>query len=52
MVAKQKADQQLMQKMKRLVESPDILKEDYDLITELSKDKARRLGLDPDSAKS
>lgn len=52
MVAKQKADQQLMQKMKWLVESPEILKEDYDLITELSKDKARRLGLDPDSAKS
>lgn len=52
MVAKQRADQQLMQKMKWLVESPEILKEDYDLITELSKDKARRLGLDPDSAKS
>lgn len=52
MVAKQKADQQLMQKMKRLVESPDILKEDYDLITELSKDKARRLGLDPGTTPS
>ena len=49
MVAKQKADQQLMQKMKRLVESPEILKEDFDLMAELSgsiKDKVRRMGLD------
>jgi len=49
MVAKQKADQQLMQKMKRLVESPEILKEDFDLMAELRgsiKDKVRRMGLD------
>lgn len=49
MVAKQKADQQLMQKMKRLVESPEILKGDFDLMAELRgsiKDKVRRMGLD------
>jgi hypothetical protein len=57
MVAKQKADQQLMQKMKRLVESPEILKEDFNLMAELRgsiKDKVRRMGLDMgiDSAKT
>ncbi|KDR75202.1 hypothetical protein GALMADRAFT_140734 [Galerina marginata CBS 339.88] len=60
MVTKQKQDahnhQQLMLKMKRLAENPGMTKEDQEMIDQMKEvlsrnEKAKRLGLDPESSK-
>ncbi|KAF4621046.1 hypothetical protein D9613_000424 [Agrocybe pediades] len=60
MVAKQKADmlsrQQLVVKMRRLAENPNMTKDDFDMLDQLGEflrsDKNKRLGLEPESSKS
>ncbi|KAF8973113.1 hypothetical protein BDZ97DRAFT_653973 [Flammula alnicola] len=62
MVAKQKAElqnhQQLMVKMKRLADNPNMTKEDMEMFEQMKasiaarNEKAKRLGLDAESSKS
>jgi len=60
-LAKQKAEaaqhQQLMLKIKRIAENPNMEKEDYEVMEQLKaaaarQEKAKRLGLHPESSKS
>ncbi|KAF5380494.1 hypothetical protein D9615_004571 [Tricholomella constricta] len=61
LLAKQKAEaaqqQQLMTKIKRIAQNPNMEKEDWEVMEQLKaaaarQEKARRLGLQPESSKS